>query len=106
MRIVAIVLLLAGCGGSASRLGGNWTEELTVPGSGAEMSLTETGSAISGDGVQHVEAGIDISFSISGTASEIVFTYSAQIEHFTPSMPDPDHLLLSNPDFTRHFQRR
>lgn len=98
--------LLAGCGRSSSRFAENWTEESALAGSEAHVSLTEAGSTISSTDVRHVEAAdVDISFSVSGTSDELVSTYEAQIEHFTASLPDPDHVLLSNPDFARHLVR-
>jgi hypothetical protein len=109
MRIVAIAFLLVSCGrGSAPAFAGSWAQSnLTLPGIRVEMTLLGSGNSVSGTGVQHGEAIRDRSFTVSGTAGQVVFNYlDGGSEDFAFSQSDENHLTLANGDRTLQFARQ
>ena len=112
-KAVVSLLLAAGCGGAMTTFGagGNWRTQATVPGSWTGMSLEQSGTYLSGSGVQHVEAGADRPFTVQGSAqtpgSAVTFTYADQsTEGFAFAQPDADHLTLQSAQRTLQFSRQ
>jgi hypothetical protein len=71
------------------------------------MTLLVDGSAVSGTGVFHIEAGPDQPFTVTGTSSQIVLTFTAiaTTETFAMAQPDANHLQLTDSNGTLHFVR-
>ena len=106
--LLATALLAAGCGhGDAPAIAGSWREPAPVPGSFYEMTLLADGSAVSGTGVAHVEAGANQPFTVAGTASQLTLTFvSGQpSQTYAVTQVDVDDLRLSGAPGTHLFVR-
>ena len=118
MRILAISLLaLSACGGSSPEWAGKWKQPTGIPpGAYMEATLGGSGHSITGNGIQHREAGVDLSFTVSGdtgdvciaaTCGNLTLTYSdASTEGFTFGQPDANHITLTNPQRTVNLVRQ
>jgi hypothetical protein len=97
MRYVRSVYLLAlfamGCSGAEPFLGpasidGTWAEGFTIAGSGMGMTLTSTGSNISGSGEYVGEAGpsgtVAVTGTINGISVHLDLTFSQQLPRVGP----------------------
>jgi hypothetical protein len=106
---LAGILLAASCGsGEASSIAGSWREPPVVPGSFFEMTLLADGAQVAGTGVSHVEAGQDQPFAVSGTQTQLVFTFTAsgQALTYAVAQPDNDHLQLTSATQAISFVRQ
>lgn len=108
-----LALLLGGCGGSSSvAWAGRWREPFSSPGTFVVVTLSGSGTSITGSGVQHREAGADLTFTVEGTAApmpgpSVTFHYSSgDTEGFQFSQPDTNHLLLQNAQRTLNLVRQ
>jgi hypothetical protein len=99
LRSIVLLAFLAGCGGTAPEWAGNWqtTPPPALPGSYFSMTLSGSGTFVTGSGAEHREAGTPTDFTVSGTPTAMTFTYADNsTESFTVSQPDPDHLNLTS----------
>jgi hypothetical protein len=103
MRWLAIAFLLVSCGSVSPQVAGSWSERnLSIPGSGLDMTLLSDGGAVAGTGVAHIEAGADQAFTVSGkvntpAAGQMTFLFAnGTTEDFAYTLPDADHLTLTN----------
>jgi hypothetical protein len=106
--LLASALLAASCGrGDAPVIAGSWREPTTIPGSFFEMTLLADGSAVSGTGVAHVEAGANQPFTVAGTASQLTFTFASgkPSQTYEVTQVDVDDLRLSGAPGTLLFVR-
>ena len=87
MRLWLLCILALACGGTGSgtpagSVTGTWNSSSGLPGSGITMTLTQSGSTISGSGTQSVEAGASRSFTVTGSINgdqvTLGITYSDQ----------------------------
>lgn len=114
MRRALIAAVLLSCGGQPpAAWAGRWSwVSLNPPGSGIDMTLSGSGTAISGTGVRHREAGTGLSFTVSGSAAAgggptIAFHYAdGTSETFTFGQPDANHLTLHDQYGTLTFLRQ
>jgi hypothetical protein len=116
MRILVVsVLALSACGGGSSpEWAGKWRQPTGIPvGSYMEATLGGSGHTITGTGVQHREAGTDLTFTVLGTADPIpgpggfTVTYSDNTtEGFSFAQPDANHITLQNPQRTVNLVRQ
>jgi hypothetical protein len=105
---VASALLAASCGqGSAPSIAGSWRQPAVVPGSFYEMTLLADGTAVSGTGVVHVEAGANQPFTVSGTASQVTFSFTSgrAPETYAVVQADRNDLKLTGAQQTLLFVR-
>lgn len=110
MRRTAVWLfLLAGCGGSAApSFNGHWREQVSLPGTGYELTLNGKGTTIAGRGVLHREAGMDAPFQVTGSSTPmpghgVTFEYGGgATESFSFSQPDAAHLELQDAQGAKH----
>lgn len=112
MRTLTFALILGSmfaCGGSqAPSFNGHWLEQGTARGSGYEMTLTGSGTTISGNGIRHREAGTDTPFIVSGSSTlvpghGVTFDYGSGVtEGFSFSQPDASHLDLTDGQNVTH----
>jgi hypothetical protein len=112
MRFIILLSLLAACGGAQPQWAGSWKTTPSPPGSYVQMTLSGSGTAISGSGRQYREAGTPTDFTVSGTtvggpALGVTFTYvDNSTEAFSLAQPDASHLTLQNPQRTLAFTRQ
>jgi hypothetical protein len=107
MRFFILLSLLAACGGAGPQWAGSWKTAPSPPGSYVAMTLSGSGTAISGGGTQYREAGTPLSFTVSGSTAGVTFTYADNsTESFTFGQPDANHLTLQNPQRTLAFTRQ
>jgi hypothetical protein len=115
MRILAgSVLALAACGGSSSQWAGKWKQTAGLPaGSYMECTLGGSGHTITGNGVQHREAGSNLTFTVQGTPDPVPgpggfsVTYSDNTgEGFYFAQPDANHITLQNSQRTVNLVRQ
>jgi hypothetical protein len=100
-RQILFAVLLATCGGSTSpEWAGKWIQQnANPPGTFVEMNLLGSGMSVSGNGVQHRQGGVDLTFTVDGSigtpGSHVVFHYAdGSTELFNYSQPDSMHLVL------------
>ena len=108
MRNPALWLCLLACGGTASPgYAGHWTSSNTALGSGFELTLSGAGSAVSGTGIRHREAGAPTNFTVSGALPGTVgFQYEDNTsESFQATQPDGAHLVFTGATRTLDFTR-
>ena len=105
MRWGLLMALLAGCSGSMESVqwAGRWIQDNPPPGSSVELTLTGTGTAIRGSGVELLDpAGIERTFTVSGTSERVpglgvTFDYADNsTEGFAFSQSDVNHITLAN----------
>jgi hypothetical protein len=114
MRILVVsVLALAACGGSSPEWAGKWKQAAGFPaGTYLEATLGGSGHTITGTGIQHREAGTDLTFTVQGIAAptpgpSLTLTYQdGSSEGFTFAQPDPNHLTWSNAQRTVNLLRQ
>jgi hypothetical protein len=114
VRWFVLSLLLAACGGkaTASEWAGSWRTTPAPPGSYVAMTLSGSGTAVSGSGTQYREAGMPTTFTVSGDLGEtpagsVKFTYpDNSTESFSYSQPDANRLTLANSVRTLNFNRQ
>ena len=72
------------------------------------MTLLADGSQVAGTGVSHVEAGMDQPFTVAGTETQLVFTFTTngQTQTYAVSQPDLDHLTLTSATQSLNFVRQ
>lgn len=107
--VVASTLLA--CGGAAPPAwAGTW--QASSPASSVELTLSGSGTAIGGSGVELVSGASSRAFTVSGASEPVpgmgvTFTYADDTtEGFVFSQPDANHLILANPSRTLSFSRR
>jgi hypothetical protein len=106
-------LLFSACGGTVqAEWAGDWKSAPAVPGSYVTMTLSGSGTAVSGNGIQYREAGSPVNFTVSGNlggtpAGMVTFTFAdSSTEGFNYSQADNDHLTLTNANRTLAFTRQ
>lgn len=105
-------LFLAACGGASGPLSatGNWVEQVAPAHGGAQMSLSQTGTSISGTGVQHREAGADVAFTVSAASMPgpgFTLSYADNTSRiYSFAQTDPNHFTLEASGATRTFARQ
>jgi hypothetical protein len=114
MRFILLALLLS-CGGSGPvEWAGKWKQPAGFPaGTWVECTLGGTGTAVTGSGIQHREAGSELPFAVSGTAEQVpdqprvTFTYDGgTTEAFVFGQLDRDHISLANAQRTVNLVRQ
>jgi hypothetical protein len=74
------------------------------------MTLSQSGTSISGTGVQHREAGSDVTFTVSATSMPgpgFTITYADNTSRtYSCAQPDPNHFTLQSNSTTRTFARQ
>jgi hypothetical protein len=110
--------ILASCGGSSGgplSATGNWVEQVAPAQGSAQMTLSQSGTSISGTGVQHREAGADVTFTVSATSAPVpgpgfTITYAdGTAQGYFFAQTDANHFTLqsnSAPRVTRTFARQ
>ena len=115
MRILVVsVLALAACGGSSPEWAGKWKQAAGFPaGTYIEATLGGSGQTITGSGIQHREAGTDLTFTVQGSAANtpagpsLTLTYQdGSSEGFRLAQPDANHLTWSNAQRTVNLVRQ
>ena len=114
-RWILWVVLLAACGGSTGPLSvtGHWVENVSPAAHGsAELTLSQSGTSISGTGLQHREAGSDVTFTVSATSAPLpgpgfTITYAdGTTQGYFFAQPDANHFTLQSNGATRSFTRQ
>jgi hypothetical protein len=113
-RLRFILLAVAvSCGGASVEWAGRWKQPTGIPaGTYVECTLGGSGTSITGNGIQHREAGTQLPLTVSGTAAQVpgtgvTFTYDGgTTEGFVFDQPDPDHVSLSNASRTVNLVRQ
>jgi hypothetical protein len=96
--VLALVLPACGTSDPTPLLTGNWSADLKVVGSSLSMSLTETGTSITGTGHYSIEAGRSGTLAVSGTANgtsiAVTLTYDyGPVATYQGTLTDSAHLV-------------
>ncbi len=108
---VVVASTLLACGGTAPPAwAGTW--QARSPASSVELTLSGSGTAMGGSGVELVSGASSRTFTVRGTSEPVpgmgvTFTFADDTtEGFVFSQPDANHLVLANPNQTLSFTRR